>query len=416
MLMPKLKNSLPKNCRDRNQAFSWYNGRRIYHGAWGSPEAEKSYKRFIAALLESPVLPIRVGKDSGGDVLVSELAAGYFVYIENSRMDKTTVNLFKQAIGYLADVYGELSANEFSPKKLKIVRSQMVKAGSLCRKTVNKYTGYIVRVFQWGVEEELVPENVYNALRVVKSLPKGTLGTFDHPEREAIPEWVITATLPFLPPTVAAMVQVQWLTGMRPSEVFRMRVRDIDRSKGNGLWYYTPESHKTEEHIGEKPIPLGKPEQELIVPYLVGKKPEAAIFSPRAAQKERATEARANRKSKRTPSQRERDAQRTEQSANKVGEFYDRGSYRNAVKYAIEKGNRHGVKIPHWSPYLLRNSAATAIELEHGLDEAQAQLGHTSANTTKRYSAAQLKQREKLARERRNPFRTDDLANGQAAE
>ena len=40
--MPKLKNSLPKNCRDRNQAFSKHNGKRIYHGVWGTPEAEKN--------------------------------------------------------------------------------------------------------------------------------------------------------------------------------------------------------------------------------------------------------------------------------------------------------------------------------------------------------------------------------------
>ena len=193
------------------------------------------------------------------------------------------------------------------------------------------------------------------------------------------------------------------MIGARPSEVFNMRVGEIDQSQDNGLWYYSPK-HKTEEHIGEKPIPLGKPEQILIAPYLVNKKPEEAVFSPRQAVKERAVQARENRKSKLTPTQRERDAQRALSRESKVGEFYDRSSYRKAVLYAIQKGNRHGVKIPHWTPYLLRNAAATAIELEHGLDEAQAQLGHTTANMTKRYSAAQLKQREKLAHNRVNPF------------
>jgi integrase len=226
---------------------------------------------------------------------------------------------------------------------------------------------------------------------------------------------VIAATLPFLPPVVAAMVVVQWLTGMRPSEVFSMRVGDIDRNRNNGLWYYTPESHKTEKHTGKKPIPLGKPEQELIAPYLVGKKPEQAVFSPRQAVQERAEQARARRKSKLTPSQRERDERRAEKPARNVGEFYDRSSYRRAVQYAIAKGNRHGVKIAHWTPYLLRKSAATAIELEHGLDQAQAQLGHTSANMTKRYSGAQLKQREHLALNRRNPFKSDGLANDRVA-
>ena len=393
--MPKLKNQCPKNCRDRNQAFSWYNGERIYHGVWGTPEAVKNYRRFIAALEESPSLPLRVGREN--DVLISELAAGFLHSIE-SQMDTSHITHFKLAVGYLVDIYGDMSAEEFSPKKLKVCRSQMVKTGKLCRRMVNDYTGRIKRIFAWGVEEELVPPNVYDAIRVVKILPKGSHGTFDHPERQEVPDDVVAATLPFLAPVVAAMVQVQWMTGMRPSEVFKMRVSDIDRSRKNGLWYYIPESHKTEEHIGKKPIPLGKPEQRLIEPYLRGKNPTEAVFSPRTAVQERAAQARARRKSPLTPSQLARVKRQN------VGEFYDKDSYRRAVEYGIKKGNRHGQTIPRWTPYLLRNSAATAIELEHGLDEAQAQLGHTSADMTKRYSAAQLKQREKLARERKNPF------------
>ena len=404
--MPKLKIQLPKMYRDRNQAVSKYKGKRIYHGAWGTPEAEKSYKRFIAALLESPTLPLRIDKDT--DVLISELADAFLESIE-SRMDRTEYKHFKYAIGYLADVYGELAVNEFSPKKLKVARAQMVKTGTLCRRTINRYIGKIRRIFTWGVSEEIVQSNVADALKAVKDLRTGEEGTFDHPEREAVPEWVIATTLPFLSPTLAAMVQVQWLTGMRPSEVFTMRVGDIDRSRKNGLWYYSPK-HKTEVHIGKKPIPLGIPEQRLIAPYLIGKKSAEAVFSPRTAMKERATEARSNRKTKLTPSQRERDAKRAEQNANKVGEFYEKNSYRKAILYAIAKGNRHGVKIPHWTPYLLRNSAATDIEMKYGIDEAQAQLGHTSADMTKRYSSAQLRQREKLARERHNPFDNDRAA------
>jgi integrase len=319
-------------------------------------------------------------------------------------MDKTDIKHFNTLVSFLVDIYGELGANEFSPKKLKVVRAQMIKSGTLCRSMINRYVGRIRRIFTWGVGEEVVLSNVADALEAVKDLRKGEEGTRDNPPREPVPEWVIAATLPFLPPVVAAMVVVQWLTGMRPSEVFSMRVGDIDRSRDNGLWYYSPK-HKTEEHIGEKSMPLGEPEQELLAPYLPGKKLTDAVFSPRTAMQEWYIERRANRKSKVSPSQQERDKHRAENPPDRqVGEFYDRDSYRRAVKYAIEKGNRHGVKIPHWSPYLLRNSAATEIELEHGLDAAQAQLGHTTADMTKRYSAAQLKQREKLARNRRNPF------------
>ena len=111
--MPKLTNRLPKNCRDRNQAFSWYNGKRIYHGVWGTPEADKSYKRFIAALLENPTLPLRMDKDT--DVLVSELTDA-FLDTHESKMHPTHVSHFKRSIAYLAKVYGEHAVNEFSPK------------------------------------------------------------------------------------------------------------------------------------------------------------------------------------------------------------------------------------------------------------------------------------------------------------
>jgi integrase len=403
--MPKLKNGMPKNCRDRNQAFSWLNGKRIYHGVWGSPEAEKSYKRFLAALIESPVPPAEVDKDT--DVLVSELASA-FLDNHESKMSKGDYLNFKYAIEYLAEVFGELAVNEFSPKKLKAVRSQMVESEKLCRNTVNKYTKYIKRIFAWGVEEELVNANVEHGLRVVKAFREGEEGTFDHKEREPVPDDVIRRTLPFMPPTLRAMVQLQRILGFRPNEIFKMRVGDIDTTRGNGLWYYVPGSYKTSRFVGKIVFPLGKPEQKLIAPYLIGKKSEAAIFSPRTAMAERNAERKANRKTKITPSQAARDKARAAKPS-PYSESYNRDSYRQAIDYAIEKGNRQlpdGEKIPHWYPYLLRNSAATDIESEIGLDEAQAQLGHKTANMTRRYSKAQLKIREKLARDRQNPFET----------
>jgi integrase len=138
-------------------------------------------------------------------VFVSELADAFLDSIE-SKMDKNEYMLFKYAVGYLVELYGDIAVNEFSPKKLKVVRSQMIKVGTLCRSTINKYVGKLRRIFTWGVGEEVVQSTVSDALKAVKDLRKGEDGTFDHLEREAVPEWVIAATLPFLPPVVAAMV------------------------------------------------------------------------------------------------------------------------------------------------------------------------------------------------------------------
>ena len=173
----------------------------------------------------------------------------------------------------------------------------------------NALMGFIRAMLKWGVLRKLVPHQVYVEAKFVPALKQGKTRAYENPEREAVPDEVVRRTLPFMSPTVRAMVQVQRMTGMRPSEVCKMTVGAIDWSRGNGLWYYSPR-HKTEGHIGKKPIPLGKPEQELIAPYLVGKKPSEAVFSPRTAMQEWHAERRANRKTKISPSQEERNRQR----------------------------------------------------------------------------------------------------------
>ena len=286
----------------------------------------------------------------------------------------------------------------------------MISSRRFCRRIVNRSAKSIVSIFGWGVENDLVPETTWRALKSVKALPEGYPGTFDNEEREPVSDDVIRRTLPFMPPTLRAMVQLQRILGMRPSEVFKMRVGDIDTTRGNGLWYYVPGSYKTSRFVGKIVFPLGKPEQELIAPYLVDKTSEQAVFSPRTAMRERGAERRANRKTKMAPSQIAQEKARVAKPS-RYSEFYNRDSYRNAIQHAITKGNKtlpEDQQIPHWFPYLLRNSAATATELEYSDEDAQALLGHTNVNMTKRYSKTLLKRRERMARDRRNPFETED--------
>ncbi len=150
----------------------------------------------------------------------------------------------------------------------------------------------------------------------------------------------------------------------------------------------------------------------MIGPYLADKTPEAAIFSPRTAMQERGAERRANRKTKMTPSQVAKAKERAAKPS-PYSELYNRDSYRQAIKHAIDKGNQRlpvDEQIPHWFPYQLRHSACTAIELEHSPGDAQAQLGHKTVNMTKHYFHAQLKKREALARNRQNPFADNEAS------
>ena len=176
---------------------------------------------------------------------------------------------------------------------------------------------------------------------------------------------------------------------------------------------YVLESHKTESYIGSKSIPLGAPEQKLLTPYLEGKKPTDAVFSPRTAQEERNAEKWKSRQTKRTPSQKARDEERAAKPP-RYNDRYDHRGYRQAIMHAIRKANKvlpENERIPHWFCYQLRHSAATETSKTAGKDKAKALLAHRSIRTTEVYDHSDLGIREDLARNRQNPF-----ADGEGAE
>ena len=215
--MPKLNyngNRLPKLCNDRGRAYVWHNKKRVYLGVSGTIEAEENYRQFKINLLQSPTTPDPVQKSESGLLLdvgddvetdvdsVAGLCVEFLKY-HNPRLDKTDVQHFRKAIGFLVGLFGSMSVNTFSPKKMRTVREQMVNSGRYCRNTINRYITKLVRIFAWGCEEEWGNASVAGALRMIKPLPPGEYGTFDHPEREPVPFDVVKRTLPFATPTIA---------------------------------------------------------------------------------------------------------------------------------------------------------------------------------------------------------------------
>ena len=413
--MPKLKNKPPKYSKLKNYAVVYHQGKIHYLGQYGSPESKTAYARFVAEnRVETTLLVPK--PEEGASVTVSELGIAFLDHTKDT-LDTACYGHYKIIIGnFLFKLYGnDTLVNDFKPSCLKLVRSEMIQSRRFNRNTINKYIKRIVSMFTWGVEEELVDPNTALALKAVKSLQAGHPDTFEGKGREEVPDAVIRRTLPFMPPTLRAMVILQRLTGCRPSEIFNMRVGEIDQTRDTELWYYTPTSHKTKRFVKEKQIPLGKAEQKLLAPYLVGKKPEQAVFSPKTAMEERNAEKRANRKTKISPSQAARDKARATKPK-QYAECYDRHSYYQAIEYAIKKGNKtlpEGEQIPHWFPYQIRHAAGTATEKTEGLDKAQALLGHRTANVTRRYAHSQLAIAEDMARNRVNPF--DDAMDEEAA-
>jgi integrase len=93
-----------------------------------------------------------------------------------------------------------------------------------------------------------------------------------------VPEEYVTAILPHVRPQVAAMIQLQLVTGMRSGEVSIMRGCDLNTV--GKIWEYRPASHKTQHHGHDKVILLGPRAQNIVKPWL---KPDlqAYLFSPR---------------------------------------------------------------------------------------------------------------------------------------
>ena len=204
--MPK-QSKPPKYCKMGKYALVYHQGRKIYLGLYGTPESRAAYTRLLAELQANPTaIPLPNGEKR---VTVCELAAAF---LENAResINSTDYEHYCTVIlDFLDKLYGDgFPADDFKPRCLKLVRTEMVKTRRFCRNTVNKYTRFIVAIFAFGVENELVLETTYRALKVVKSLPKGHEGTFDHDERESVPDSVVVRTLPFLPPTLRAMVML----------------------------------------------------------------------------------------------------------------------------------------------------------------------------------------------------------------
>jgi integrase len=235
----------------------------------------------------------------------------------------------------------------------------------------------------------MVPASVYEALRAVAGLQKGRSAAREGEGVKPVQEDHVTATRPYLPAPVRAMVELQRLTGMRAGEVMVMRA--IDLTMSGPVWTYRPASHKNRHRGLERVIFLGPQAQEIIRPFLTTDL-HAYLFSPRAATAARNAAARAKRKTKPTSSQLARKPKARPKRA--PGERYKRYTYRQAVRRACRKAG-----VPVWSPLQLRHSAATVIRARYGLEAAKAILGHTRVETSQIYAERDLGRAEEIMKE-----------------
>ncbi|MBI3817442.1 MAG: tyrosine-type recombinase/integrase [Planctomycetes bacterium] len=335
---------------------------------------------------------------------VDDLIAQFWIHAKqwyqyaDGTQTRELVNI-RIALQPLHDLYGPTNACDFAPPQLKALREHLLHstnqkrdADGLCRNVINQRIGIVKRVFRWGVEEGMLPTDLYHGLAAVRILAAGRTRARETAPVKPVTEADMRTILPFVSPHIAAMIQLQWLTGMRPGEVARMRLRDLDTSQTT--WIYTPQMHKT-QHLGKvRTIPLGSQAREIVKQFLTLDR-DAYFFSPARSQAARRTIARANRKqSEISRWQIARDAANRRSPRERLNELYSSVNYRQAISRACAK-----VGIPNWSPNQLRHSAATRIRKQYGLEFARILLGHASATTTEIYAEVDKQKAIEIAEE-----------------
>ena len=375
--------------KSTNQAIVVIRGKTFYLGRFGSDESQSEYNRIVAEWLGlgGDIPPPRTPAKAQPDLTVSELILAYWRHVESYYVKDgeptSEVDTIRQALRPVRELYGHTPARNFGPLALKACRDEMIQR-NWARTYINRQVNRVRRMFLWAASCELVSATIHQALVTVPGLRKGRSAAKEKLPVSSVPDDVVDKTLEYLLPTVAAMVQLQRMSGMRPQEVVRLRRVDIDMTS-EACWLYRPSRHKT-QHLDRERIVFFGPRAQAILRPLLPIDVTKYVFSPKQSLIERHVRRRAQRKTPLWKSHvAHQAAKRKDRPKRPPRDAYTTGSYRKAIRRACQKAG-----IPIWHPHQLRHTAATSIRRQFGLEAAQAVLGHNELGTTQIYAERNL--------------------------
>lgn len=413
----------PSYCRHKgcNQAIVVLNGRMIYLGKYGTAASRAAYDRTIAEWLAGGR---RLPVDEVGAITVSELAARYYSWAKTYYVAQSgncgELGGIRLVLGVLRKLYGSKPVTEFGPLAMKATREQMIKIG-WCRSYINSQVQRARRMFKWGVQNELVPADIWHGLQAIDGLRRGKTTATESAPVKPVSEEHVEATLPYVSRHIKAVIQLQLLTGARPTEILVMRGTDLDTT--GELWTYKPKFHKTEHHGHSRAITIG-PKARVIVEGFLRANPAEYLFSPKDADAEHRQKAHEARKTPLCCGNVPGSNKLRRKRRRSPGDRFTVNSYRRCIERACDqafplpdalkrirvKGNKgeesqRWEKLPEWKarlgdkwadvvkwreahrwhPHQLRHTAGTKLRREFGLDVAQAILGHRTVSATQVY-------------------------------
>ncbi|QEL18336.1 hypothetical protein [Limnoglobus roseus] len=293
--MGRKKAVVPQLREFQGYATCWVNGKREYFGRFGSAESEEKFRSFVA---QYAVNPASTPKDAGG--ILAHLIGGYL-----KSPDAPPSLEKKRQIAFLINHLGPVALKQVdhvSPQELKGLfkrkaeEQRPVKGGGegevepkYSQTTLRTCFANLKRVYAWAIECKKISGDAATPILAIKNLPISSARR--EKDVEPVPREHVEATLKFLTPTVAAMVNLQLLTWMRPSDLFNMTgaevhrgglvkiggiARDLDRE---GVWVYVRKVHKTARFGHVRVIVLGKEERMIVEPRLT-RPDNVPLFQP----------------------------------------------------------------------------------------------------------------------------------------
>ncbi len=264
------------------QARVTLDGRDFLLGEYNSPGSKAKYYALLAEYNANGKRAPEIASTllAKSPITVRSVTAEYREYVKvKYAHDKARRKHYEGLCQLLEIECGDLPAEEFGPRRLAEIREVFVASGNN-RTYVNSQTRVICKIFQYAVGRELVDVNVLIRLKTLEPLRLGDSLAPEPKRRQPVDLATVKATAAHLSPVLKAMVRMQASTGMRSSEVCRIRPCDIDQTMPD-TWIYRPEKHKTAHHGITKAVPIVGDARLALTPFMENRASDSFCFSPR---------------------------------------------------------------------------------------------------------------------------------------
>lgn len=203
--MPRTFSSYPRRAHASGRARLTLGRRSVYlRGEWNSPESWDHYNELRKAWQASTSIDDR----SIGPLSVANLVASYLSWLRLHRSPSSCYHYGFYGNAFAA-LYGTLAASDVRPFHLQRWIDAKLTAGAWNATTVNDVTRWIIRIFNWGVEQGLLERNPLAGMRRPRALSRPRAAT----------EAEYRALLRHGSPPLRRLVLALWLTGARPCEL-----------------------------------------------------------------------------------------------------------------------------------------------------------------------------------------------------